>query len=249
MNQGDCWSNLSVAILAGGKGTRLRPAVSDCPKPLAPVGGRPFITHLLDQLSREHCPRAVLLTGYRASQVQQTLGLAHRDLALDYSPEIMPFGTGGALRHALGQLPGRTILLMNGDSYCDVDLSRLISDHRRHRAELTMVLAEVADASRFGAVQCKCEGRVSRFVEKQAGIGAALINAGIYLLERSLVETIPTQQMISLERECFPRWIESRAVFGFPCPGRFLDIGTPESYAEAEMFFQDLEERRLALTT
>ena len=126
---------------------------------------------------------------------------------------------------------------MNGDSFCDVNLHWLVAEHRRCRADISLTLAHVSDAGRFGKVEMTPEGILTRFVEKQAASGAGWINAGVYVLERSLVEKIPHGRNISLEQELLPIWVQRRRVYGFRCEGRFLDIGTPESYAAAPGFF------------
>src|SRR5262249_34692880 len=214
-----------------------RPALADRPKVLAPVGERPFISFLLNQLAASGFDKVVLLIGYQAGQVRRALGSRCGGLALAYSREVSPLGTAGALRNALPQLDAKTILLMNGDSFCEVDLVRLVAEHRRRRADLSMVLAKVADASRFGHVRLGEHGRITHFVEKQENSGPGWINAGICLLQRSLVEEIPVGRAVSLERDMLPLWLTSRRVYGFQSAGRFLDIGTPASYASASRFF------------
>lgn len=233
-----CFAGVSAAILAGGLGTRLRPAIGDRPKPLAMIHDRPYLTFLLDQLADSGFREVVLLTGYGAEEVEATLGEEYRQMRLRYSPEPTPLGTAGAVRRALALLQSSTILLMNGDSWCDLNLGLFWKFHQRKRADLTMALAEVNDGSRFGTVELAPNGIVRAFGEKEQAAGKALINAGIYLVQRSFLREIPTDRPVSLEREMFPAWVGSgRAVFGFRGRHRFLDIGTPESYAMAEEFF------------
>ncbi len=227
----------SVAILAGGLGTRLRPAVGDRPKVLAPVHGRPFLAYLLDRLAG--AGEVVLLTGHGAGQVRAAFGASYASLRLVYSEEPSPLGTAGALRRALPLLGAETILLLNGDSFCDVDLAELGRCHRACGAALTMALAQVADASRFGRVALGPGGRVLRFEEKREEKSSGWVNAGVYLLRRALVEdAVPDGRPVSLEREVLPALAARGLVHGFLASGRLLDIGTPESYAEAERFFE-----------
>jgi NDP-sugar pyrophosphorylase family protein len=230
-------ADVTAAVLAGGLGTRLRAAVADRPKVLAPVHGRPYLAYLLDQLAAAGVRAAVLLTGYQAGRVRSAFGDAHAGMRLAYSPEPVPLGTAGALRHALPLLSSPTVLVMNGDSYCDVALPDFADFHRRQAAEVSLVLARVEDGARFGSVRLTPEGRVLRFEEKQAGAGASWINAGVYLLDRALVDEIPAGRPVSLEREMFPAWAGRGRCHGYRSAGRFLDIGTPASYAEAEAFF------------
>lgn len=232
-------TEVTAAILAGGLGTRLRAAVGNYPKVLAPVHDRPYVTYLLDHLADAAFREIVLLTGYRADDVARVLGQRYRGMRLVYSPEPTPLGTGGALRWALPRLTAPLVLLMNGDSYCEVDLADFRGFHLRQAADFSLVLAKVDDVSRYGHVQMENDGRVVRFGEKETSGAEGWINGGIYLLKRTLIEEIPDGRPVSLERGLFPAWIRGGArVYGYSCSGRFIDIGTPESLAEAEAFFQ-----------
>jgi len=242
------------AILAGGLGTRLRTVINDRPKVLAPVAGKPFLAHLLDQLADAGIERVVLMIGHRAQQVQDAFGETYREIRLDYSVESAPLGTAGALRLALPKLfpqasndggaASAAALVMNGDSYCAADLSQFDGFHRRTRADASLVLARVPDTSRFGKVEMAAGDRLERFLEKQEARGTGWINAGIYLLSRDLIEEIPTGRAVSLEREMFPGWIKTRKLLGFRTEGSFLDIGTPESYQTAEEFLLPFAQAR-----
>jgi len=233
----DALTNLTGAILAGGLGTRLRSRIADRPKVMAPVRGRPYLTYLLDQLAGAGLRDVVLLTGFMADLVQATLGDSYAGMRLAYSAEPAPLGTGGALRLALPLLSTPAVLLLNGDSYCDVAVPELWAFHQRQRAAVSLTLCQVADTSRFGGVRLVGD-RVERFDEKQAAGGPGCINAGVYIINRNRVEEIPPGRPVSLEREMFPAWANDGCVHGFLCSGRFLDIGTPESYTEAETFFR-----------
>jgi NDP-sugar pyrophosphorylase family protein len=237
-------SDLSVAILAGGLGTRLRPVVADRPKVLAPVRGRPYLTYLLDALAAAGVREVVLLTGYQAERVRDAFGDQYDGVNLLYSVERTPLGTAGAIRHALPLLSSPTVLVLNGDSFCAVNLTAFCRSHCRRRADVSLVLVRAANAARFGRVRTKPDGRLQRFEEKQEVAGPGWINAGVYLMERPLIAAIPPRRPASLERELFPEWIARCHCFGFRSRGRFLDVGTPETYAEAERFFAVPEVRR-----
>jgi NDP-sugar pyrophosphorylase family protein len=230
-------SDVHAVILAGGLGTRLRPAVADLPKVLAPVLGRPWLLFILDQLAGADIRQVVLLTGHKAGQVRDEIGDHYRGMRLTYSPEPTPLGTAGAVRAALPCLTGDAILLMNGDSYCAVDLNALCEFHSRQHADISMVLARSSDASRFGMVRVDTQERVIAFDEKTQS-GGGWINAGVYFLAKSLIEEIAPHRQVSLEKEMFPHWIGRRAAYAFRTEGPFLDIGTPESYAQAAAFFE-----------
>lgn len=235
-------SNITGAILAGGLGTRLRSVVSDRPKVLAAVRGKPFLAYLLDQLGEAGIRRVVLLTGYKGEQIEETFGSHYGNIAIEYSAETEPLGTAGALRLALpklftGKTTAGTVLMLNGDSFCAADLNGFRTFHEQHTSGASLVLTRVPDTSRFGKVETAPDDRVERFVEKQAAGGAGWINAGIYLIPQNLVEQIPAGRAVSIEREMFPAWSQSGNLRGYRGQGEFLDIGTPESYRAAEEFF------------
>src|SRR5262249_50315740 len=171
---------ITAAILAGGLGIRLRPAVADRPKVLAPVNGRPYLSYLLDQLLEASVHQVVLLTGHGADQVRQTFGHTYGGIRLLYSPEPKPRGTAGAIRRALPMLVSPVVLVMNGDSFCEVNLTAFLCLHECRAADLSLVVTQVADTSRFGTVRITPAGRLVRFAEKTSEATPGLINAGIY---------------------------------------------------------------------
>lgn len=230
----------TAAILAGGLGTRLRPVVNDRPKVLAEISSRPFLTYLLEQLVCSGIKSAVLCTGYIGEQVKSAFGDAFGSMRLSYSQESSQLGTAGALRLALSQIQSHSVLVMNGDSFCEVDFGKFWAWRAAKGVEAALMLTQVPDTRRYGRVQVDAGGRVLKFEEKGVTEGSGLINAGIYLLDRSLLLTIPENTNVSLEKEMFPAWIE-RGLYGYSNTGRFLDIGTPESYALAEKFFEEMK--------
>ena len=228
--------NATVIVLAGGLGTRLRSAVADRPKVLAEVRGRPFLAYLLDQLAEAGLRDAVLCVGYRAERIQQTFGNAYAGLRLAYCVETTLQGTGGAIRDALPLAASDPLIALNGDSYCQTDFPALWAWHRDRGAQATLLLRWMADPARYGRVELDEQGGVRAFAEKCDRARPGWINAGVYVLSRAVVNAIPAGGPVSIEREVFPRWI-GRGLTGCPGDGKFLDIGTPESYAEAERFF------------
>lgn len=232
----DPWADVTAVVLAGGIGSRLRSAVSDRPKGLAEVDGRPFLAYVLEQLAQAGVRRVVLCTGYLGTQIRLAFGTDFRGMRVSYSHEEAPLGTGGALRQAVDAAGDRTLLVLNGDSFCEVDLGAARQDFERCSRQPMLVLSWQADTARYGRVECDAALRIAAFEEKGARGGAGWINAGIYLVDRPLVEAIPSGRPVSLERDVFPEWIP-RGLRGFPSHGRFLDIGTPESYSRAAAFF------------
>ncbi len=234
---------LTAAILAGGLGTRLRPALPGRPKVLAPVSGRPHIDYLLEQIADAGITRAVLLVGHLADQVRDEMGGERCGVRLEYSAEPSPLGTGGALAHALPLLRGGRVLLLNGDSHCDADLATFVRWHVQRRAEASMMLARVNDAGRYGHVEAD-GGMVTRFAEKGGHRGPGWINAGVYLIEPHLLDGLPGG-VFSLERGVFPLWVREGRLSAYQSSARFIDIGTPESFALAAGHFA-LTARRAA---
>lgn len=227
----------TAAILAGGLGTRLRSVVADRPKVMAEVRGRPFLAYLLEQLAQAGFKHTVLCTGYLGEQVKATFGDTYSSLHLQYSQESSPLGTAGALQLVLPLFQSEQVLVINGDSFCNANLSDFWAwYHAKKDAEAALLLTQVPDTKRYGRVQVEPSGQVLKFEEKGDTEGAGWINAGIYLLERRLLSTIPKSRAVSLETEMFPDWI-GQGLYGYCSQGRFLDIGTPESYAIADNFF------------
>lgn len=241
---GEAAGSMTVLVLAGGLGTRLRAVLADEPKVLAPVAGRPFLACLLDQLHDAGFGRAILCTGHMGERVQAAFGNAYRGMELSYSRETTPLGTAGALRLALPLVQSETVMVTNGDSFCGVDPGLVWEWHVEHGTETTVVLVEVSDTTRYGKVSTGTDGRITAFDEKGTGRGAGWINAGIYVIARERLKSIPEGRAVSLEREMLPRWIE-QGVHGYrTAPDtRFLDIGIPEAYAEAEQFFSKKVDR------
>lgn len=240
------FSTVTAYILAGGFGTRLRQAVPDRPKALAEILGRPYIYHLLDSLARFGLKRVVLCTGHLAEMLEQALGCEYRGMELLFSREDAPLGTGGALRLALERHPAPLALCINGDSLTDADLGeylRWFTQHGDAGAERgALLLAPVDDAARYGSVTTNTSGRVLGFVEKGQG-GPGWINAGMYLLRPSCLEDIAPGQSASIEQDVFPHLAEQGALCAYRARARFLDIGTPESYARAGRFLLGRDEQ------
>jgi len=225
--------SIPAIILCGGLGTRLRSVVDDRPKAMAVVRGRPFLTYLLDQLTEAGVSDIILATGYLGDHMSELLGEDYRGVHLHYSREESPLGTGGALRLAARSCP--VAMVLNGDSYCKVDLAAFIEWHFDSGNRNSMIVTHVDDTRQFGSVQVDPAGRITAFREKSPGVDttmSGLINAGIYIVSGELIESIPEGRAVSLEREVFPRWLDGRFRV-FPSDGGFIDIGTPVSFAAA----------------
>jgi NDP-sugar pyrophosphorylase family protein len=226
--------DVTAVILAGGLGTRLRSVVADRPKALADVAGRPFLDRILDQITSFGIGRAVLCVGYMAEQIEQQYGDHYKSLALSYSVERSLLGTGGALRYALEQVHTDTFLGLNGDSFCKYNFNEFLAFHDTKKANVSILLACVPEVSAFGSVEVNERQEVVRFTEKRIVSGEGLVNAGVYLMQKSMLSEIPAGRVLSLEKEILPHWI-NRGFFGYRNHDEgFLDIGTPETYNSAQ---------------
>ena len=225
---------IDAAVLAGGLGTRLKGAIGDQPKILAPVAGRPFLDHLIDYLFDFGNLRLVLCLGYRADSV--LAHLARRPSGpVTVCPVIEPepLGTAGALRFARPHLRTDPVLVLNGDTFVDADLAGFADRHRESGASLSLLCVEVEDAARYGRIERDMQGFVSGFVEKDPNHqGKGLISAGFYLFSAAFLDQLTNFPGSSLERDLFQR-LPSGTIRTEVARGGFIDIGTPESFARA----------------
>ena len=226
-----------AVILAGGFGTRLRHIVSDVPKPMAPVCGRPFLCYLLDVLADSGFGHVVLSTGYMHEKIESYFGTEYHGLTLDYACETAPLGTGGGMLNALQHCFSDDVLVLNGDTLFLIDYDALYRYHSDHDARLTVVLRQVDDVARYGAVVCNGEGRITSFVEKNASQGAGLINGGIYLMNRTILDAFKVGDKFSFENDVLQALYPEQTFMGFADNGYFIDIGVPEDYARAQRDF------------
>jgi len=238
---------VTAALLVGGMGTRLRPLIPSMPKPLACVGSNSFLQLLVRQLRHQGVRRLVMCTGYLADQIENEFRDGHAwNLTIDYSREMHPLGTAGAIKFARRHLQGPNFLVMNGDSFLDIDLRRLFRFHCEHGGMATMAVLQVKDGARYGRVQTDADGRVIGFVEKTGNPAPGLVSAGVYVFNQSVFERIP-EGPSSLERDVFPQLL-SHGVYALEQQGVFIDIGTPEDYARAQQICDCLYEAALGKT-
>lgn len=230
---------MKALLLAGGFGTRLRPLTLTRPKPMLPVLNRPHIAHVFDLLQRHGVDEAVLLTSYLAATFDYLVDEAGaRGMKLRAIQEREPLGTAGALKHAEELAGDETFLVFNGDVLTDADIGAVLDFHRDREAEATILLTPVEDPSRYGVVPTDAEGRVTAFVEKPEADTAPtnLINAGVYVLEPSVLGRIPAGEQWSIERATFPELVEEGArLFAVASDSYWIDIGTPEKYLQVNL--------------
>jgi mannose-1-phosphate guanylyltransferase len=224
---------VQAVILVGGEGTRLRPLTVTVPKPVLPLVDRPFLVYMLEWLRRHGVDDVIMSCGFLATSVRNVLGDGSQfGLRLRFVEEPEPRGTAGALKYAEDLLEER-FLMLNGDVLTDIDLTAQIAQHDRTGAVGTLALVPVEDPTAYGLVRTNDDGSVSEFVEKPTAdsIDTNLISAGAYVLERSVLDLIPPDRNVSIEREVWPRLV-GNGLFAFAASAYWLDIGTPERYLQ-----------------
>lgn len=228
-----------AVILAGGFGTRLSHVVSDVPKPMAPVYGRPFLCYLLDRLADAGIQRVVLATGYMHEVIETYFGTGYQGLEIIYSNEDQPLFTGGAIRQAAEKIQSEDFVVLNGDTLFDIDFQQLYDFHTSHDAHLSIALRRVEDTGRYGAVTCEND-RIVAFHEKTESQGAGDINGGIYAIKRTwlLNQNLPTK--FSFEKELMQPFAGDPHFYGLSFNDYFIDIGVPEDYFRAQQEFKTL---------
>jgi len=219
-------------VLAGGLGTRLRSAVSDLPKCMAPVAGKPFLHYLFKYLERQCVERVILSTGYLHEAVDVWVGATRWNFEILAVVEPEPLGTGGAIRLAMGQAGADRVLVVNGDTFFDVDVERLSAEHNRSGAVLSVALKPMLGFDRYGTVLTDADGRIASFREKQF-CESGRINGGVYLLNREnhLFDGLPRR--FSFETEVLQKRCDDFRFQGMECDGYFIDIGIPSDYRKA----------------
>jgi mannose-1-phosphate guanylyltransferase len=224
---------MQALILAGGAGTRLRPLTYSVAKPVLPLAGRPHIAYVIDWLRRHGVDDVVVSCGHLAEGMRETLAALEPEVSIRYAEEPDPRGTAGAIRFA-DELLGERFFVLNGDVLCDLDLGALIRLHERSDARATIGLYPVADPSAYGLVRRRADGEITEFLEKPdpEEIDTDEINAGAYLLERSVLDLIPADREVSIEREVFPRLVGD-GLYGMRLEGYWMDIGTPDRFLQA----------------
>lgn len=226
-------------ILAGGFGTRLSHVVSDVPKPMAPVYGKPFLTYLIDRLIDAGIRRVILATGYKHECIESYFGTSYRGIEIVYSQETTPLFTGGAILQAAQKIQSEDFVVLNGDTLFDIDLQKLYDFHVQNHANITIALRQVADTSRYGSVTCS-NSNIIAFKEKAESVGAGDINGGIYAINREWLmnQNLPTK--FSFEKELMQPLAGDPSFYGLRFNNYFIDIGVPEDYYRAQEEFKNL---------
>ncbi|WP_322805184.1 nucleotidyltransferase family protein (plasmid) [Vibrio alfacsensis] len=232
-------NSITAIVLCGGLGTRLRSVSRSLPKPMVPVANRPFLEYILDYLIVQGVAQVVLAVSYKKEVIIDHFGSKYRNLAISYSIESNPLGTGGAVKKAIEQIlpcPEQLILIINGDTFVEYSLSDMVSKCKEKHADFVMALKDMDDTSRYGRVKVE-HHNITEFEEKKSGY-KGLINAGIYLFHPSLYKAFPKSDTFSFENDFLESFIRNHDVQPSISDGYFIDIGVPEDYQKAQEDFE-----------
>jgi len=228
-------TSMDVIILCGGEGTRLKGLIKDRPKSMAEFNGRPFLDILLDYFSGFNFKRFILCSGYMSDFIENYYNEKKLPYRIIFSREDKILGTGGALKKAEQFIESQNFLVINGDSFCPVDLTEFVKFHFAKKAMLSIVVVETEKTEDFGSIVMDNFYRIVSFKEKVSE-GKAYINAGIYIFDKKNLSLIPYDKKYSLEYELFPQ-LAGREFYGYITGKKLIDIGTPDRYKVAEKVF------------
>jgi NDP-sugar pyrophosphorylase family protein len=221
-----------AVILCGGKGTRLQGVIGERPKALAMVAGQPFLNWLLEDLTNQGIRRLIFCTGFGAAELERHIERWNPGIEIRFSRETEPLGTGGAIRRALRLMESDPVLVLNADSRSGYSVEEFLGYHTAKQSFASVLLARLQDRNRFGSVLVGHDGKIQEFLEKNSGSGPGWASAGVYLLSPEWIAEIPADRAVSVETQVFPNWIK-KGLWAWPAARDFIDIGTPESLAEA----------------
>lgn len=232
----DNLKKIDVVILSGGQGIRMRKVIRDRPKPMVEINQRPFLDTVINYVWKYGFRRFILCVGYMAEVIQSYYIKKAGPQEILFSYEDKPLGTGGAVKNAEKLILSNPFLVMNGDSFCAVDLLQFFGFHLKKGALVSIVVAGAEDSEDYGLVTMDNSGRIMRFAEKEREREKAFINAGIYLFKKDILSLIPAPARYSLERDLFPKLV-GQEFYGHITEEELIDIGTPERYEQARRYF------------
>ncbi len=228
-----------VVILAGGFGTRLQTVVNNVPKPMAPINGKPFLDYLLKYVSYYGIKKVVLSVGYLSEKIIAHYGSNYNGLEIAYAIEKEPLGTGGGIKKALEQCTSSEVLVLNGDSFFDINLRSFYNAHSDALSDCSLTLRHLSNAARYGTITLDEFDLIEDFKEKNGEDKAGIINAGVYIVNRQTYnEETPKHKNFSIEKDFFEKKINKLKIHGFTYNGYFIDIGIPEDYKKAQHDFE-----------
>lgn len=226
-------------ILAGGFGTRLQAVVNDVPKPMAPINDIPFLNYAFDYLKYYKIEHVVLSTGYLADKISEYYKNEFNGIRISYAKEETPLGTGGGIRLAMEKCHTKHVLVLNGDSFFDVNLNQYFNQHTSFHSDCSLALRKVPNAARYGTIKLG-NGFIKAFKEKDSIEKEGLINGGVYIINRELfLNKTEVLKPFSIEKDFFETRINELNLMGFEYEGYFIDIGIPEDYNKAQIDFKN----------
>lgn len=221
-----------VIILAGGLGTRLKDAVKDVPKPMAPIGNLPFLAYLFQYLKKFPVNKVILAVGHKYESISDYFGNQYQGMDIEYAIENEPLGTGGAIANALKFTKSKTVFLLNGDTFFKVDLLQLLHHHEQSKSQLTLALKPMQQFDRYGTVEIR-DSRIIKFNEKKP-VNEGLINGGVYVIDKQNFESLNLPGKFSFEKEILEKETTHWNMQSLICEGYFIDIGIPDDYKRAQ---------------
>ena len=233
---------IPAIILAGGLGTRLRSVISDMPKPMAPVNGKPFLHYIFLYLQKQGISDVILSVGYKSEMIKEFFGEKYAGINVRYAVENEPLGTGGGIAQAMAMIDSDAFVL-NGDTFFDVDLSELYGFYQKSNSDIALALKRMLHFDRYGTVEIGNQNRVLQFHEKQFRY-EGLINGGVYVLSKDLFKKIEEleddvlPQKFSFEKDVLEKYLIYLHYHGIEFKGYFIDIGIPEDYQKAQGDFK-----------
>jgi D-glycero-alpha-D-manno-heptose 1-phosphate guanylyltransferase len=229
-------------ILAGGLGTRLRKVVKDIPKPMADINGKPFLEYLLYYLKQHKIEKVILAVSYKWKVIKNYFGTNFEGIKIIYSVEDTPLGTGGAIKKASTFCNSEDLLILNGDTYFDVNLGKFYKLHKEKKSRLSIALKEMKNFSRYGTVKIDDNNRIIGFLEKKFR-KKGLINGGIYLINKSFLQIMELPSHFSFEKDFLEKFYKTFPFYGFLFDNYFIDIGIPEDYERAKRDFEKFKDK------
>lgn len=230
--------NMEAVILVGGMGTRLQSVIHDIPKPMAPVNGVPFLQYLFEYLYRNRIRKIILATGYKHECIENYFGNSYKNIAIEYSPESEPMGTGGALKKAFGKAVGDTVVILNGDTFFNVNIDALINRHLLLASDLTFCLKSMMNFDRYGVVVTS-ENRIVGFEEKKY-CHYGNINGGVYAAKTDIFSKFELPSKFSFEADFIQKYVNKYEFNFYKSDGYFIDIGIPEDYKNVQIGIEDV---------
>lgn len=226
---------MEAIILAGGFGTRLAHIVKDVPKPMAPVCGVPFLTYIIDDIMNKGVKKAILAVGYKKKIIEDYFKDKYYTCDIEYSDEDKPLFTGGAIKKALNKCKDENVLVINGDTFFDVDLEDMLNFHIQNNADITVACKKMFDFDRYGTVNIE-DGRITEFKEK-VFIEEGIINGGIYIIKKDLLNCMQ-EEKFSFETDFMEKEVCNKRIYAFLSDGYFIDIGIEKDYYKAQEDFR-----------